>query len=561
MIKFLIRFGKHLYKIVKGKKFQNSFLVLASFGILMFSFPVNAETDAERIDRCYRGGGSWTGTTCINENSILKAYERNKEDSEELTGVKNTENMQKYGMNLMGTMVTIFNTSIIGKESMTGNNGTAVNTTKSYDSVGDYITSRGAINVIDDSVQSMLYTPPQFNVPEHMAENWVPGYKTEDFSTIANESREELIQDACGDDQNCINKLESLDNLSINELRQIADSLEEAPTQQSFNESESESESENTTKSDPISPSTGYGYLKALGVNTYWNKSVTIAYVLFIIVLIIAGFMIMFRTKIGGQTAVTIYNTIPNIAMNLLLVTFSFAIVGFILDLSVLLSRFVVSFMGLEKVRRVEGLFGLFTTTSTATTAGGAALGIGGAVTAAFVSPVGWIATALGGIIALPLLIILLTATVKVYITLLKALLMIIIDTIIGPILLTFSAIPGMTKLRKSWFNRLMKNALTFPVVLFIINLPILLKDDKLYFDFTPLSRGKFDYITTGGLIYGSIKLILPLVCYFAAAEIPKALNDFFPSEMGKGAQGFAQSTQARLSKVPGVSMLLGQGK
>ncbi len=80
--------------------------------------------------------------------------------------------------------------------------------------------------------------------------------------------------------------------------------------------------------------STGYDFLKSeMGLEPIWVMFRNIAYIGFVIVLVIIGFSIMFRSKIGGQGTVGISNTLPRVVLGLILVTFSFAIVGFILDL------------------------------------------------------------------------------------------------------------------------------------------------------------------------------------------------------------------------------------
>jgi hypothetical protein len=48
--------------------------------------------------------------------------------------------------------------------------------------------------------------------------------------------------------------------------------------------------------------------------------------------MIVIGFMIMFRTKLGSQTIVTVGNALPQIILGLILTTFSFSIVGLMLD-------------------------------------------------------------------------------------------------------------------------------------------------------------------------------------------------------------------------------------
>lgn len=77
-----------------------------------------------------------------------------------------------------------------------------------------------------------------------------------------------------------------------------------------------------------------------------WKAFRNIAYALLAVVLIIVGFMVMFRKKIDPKTVVTVQNAIPRIVIALLLVTFSYAIVGIFIDLMYLVIILTVSVAG-----------------------------------------------------------------------------------------------------------------------------------------------------------------------------------------------------------------------
>lgn len=64
-----------------------------------------------------------------------------------------------------------------------------------------------------------------------------------------------------------------------------------------------------------------------------WKIFRDIVYLLFVLVFIIIGIAIMFRVKIDPRTVMTIQNQIPKIIIGILLVTFSFAIAGFLIDI------------------------------------------------------------------------------------------------------------------------------------------------------------------------------------------------------------------------------------
>ncbi|MFA6081105.1 MAG: hypothetical protein WC741_01730 [Patescibacteria group bacterium] len=71
-----------------------------------------------------------------------------------------------------------------------------------------------------------------------------------------------------------------------------------------------------------------------------------VTYLLLVIVLVAIGFMVMFRTKINPQTVISVENSLPKIIISLILITFSFAIAGFMIDLMYVLIAIIVSILG-----------------------------------------------------------------------------------------------------------------------------------------------------------------------------------------------------------------------
>ncbi len=64
-----------------------------------------------------------------------------------------------------------------------------------------------------------------------------------------------------------------------------------------------------------------------------WSAFRNIVYLFLVIVFIVIGLAIMLRVKIDPRTVMTIQNQIPKIIIGILVVTFSFAIAGFLIDL------------------------------------------------------------------------------------------------------------------------------------------------------------------------------------------------------------------------------------
>lgn len=64
-----------------------------------------------------------------------------------------------------------------------------------------------------------------------------------------------------------------------------------------------------------------------------WTAFRNIVYLIFTIVFVVIGLLIMFRVKIDPRTVMTIQNQIPKIIVGIVLVTFSYAIAGFLIDM------------------------------------------------------------------------------------------------------------------------------------------------------------------------------------------------------------------------------------
>lgn len=72
-----------------------------------------------------------------------------------------------------------------------------------------------------------------------------------------------------------------------------------------------------------------------------WQVMRNIAYVAFILVFVVTGLMIMFRQKLNPQTVIGVQQALPGLVIGLVLITFSYFIAAFIVDLSFVGMRLV----------------------------------------------------------------------------------------------------------------------------------------------------------------------------------------------------------------------------
>ncbi len=114
-----------------------------------------------------------------------------------------------------------------------------------------------------------------------------------------------------------------------------------------------------------------------------WEAFRNLVYMLFVVVFVAIGLMIMLRVKIDPRTVMTIQNSIPKLIIALVLVTFSFAIAGFLIDLMYVVIFLIFGFFGgmgipnlkdgldaIQLAYQKENVFGAFNAIYSPTTAG-----------------------------------------------------------------------------------------------------------------------------------------------------------------------------------------------
>lgn len=241
-------------------------------------------------------------------------------------------------------------------------------------------------------------------------------------------------------------------------------------------------------------------YAQGIGFNglsillPIWQAFRNIAYALLAVVMVVIGFMVMFRQKIDPKTVVTVQNALPKIVLALLLITFSYAIAAFMIDLMYLIMAIVINLL-VSSSNGALGTNGAATTTQYLSgnigTLFNALFGGGlSAITDTFrfifftstsgVSGTGipWFTQAaqaaiaitafpLEGtmlvLIALIVAIALLFGIVRIVFMLISAYIQILVSVLIAPFQLMTEALPGSTGF-SSWMKNLVANLSVFPI-------------------------------------------------------------------------------------------------
>lgn len=99
-------------------------------------------------------------------------------------------------------------------------------------------------------------------------------------------------------------------------------------------------------------PGPGFGFTALEPIQSMWRGARDIAFGIFVLAAVVLSFMIMFRVKISPQVIITVQSAIPKLIIALILVTFSYAIAGFMVDLMYvvigIVSLFGPSLMGVQ---------------------------------------------------------------------------------------------------------------------------------------------------------------------------------------------------------------------
>ena len=232
---------------------------------------------------------------------------------------------------------------------------------------------------------------------------------------------------------------------------------------------------------------TGYEHLSP--VMEVWKITRDAAYVLFIIIFIAVGFMIMLRKRMDARTVISVQGALPNIVLALILVTFSYAIAGLIIDLTEVLTEIVAitllrgyspSWREVLRNNTFSLIWPFNTSVVSITGQEGVTSSVDAATNAMSQGVVGTITKVIAnGATRVVLFVVLLFTMFKLFFSLLGAYVAIILATIIGPFQLLLSAIPGQSKEASKWFKTLLANALAFPAVLAVLSIAALIANIK----------------------------------------------------------------------------------
>jgi len=310
----------------------------------------------------------------------------------------------------------------------------------------------------------------------------------------------------------------------------------------------------------------GIGFQGLQPILPLWREFRNVIYVLTSLFFISIGVMVMLRIKISPQAVVTVQSAIPQIITTLILVTFSYAIAGFLIDLSYVVQSLFLAILfngsgGLASKLFTgginpnfsdlsqAGLGTVFSLTWKATPfwalillAGVPTAIIAGIVTlvsaGALAVPMAFVAA--GGFLLtfLILLIMILVWVIKFFFGCVKCYIMIIIKIILAPLEIGLGALPNSKLNFSTWIWDLVANLAVFPISIIFLVLANIIIDACAKGLWRPpiVDSWVITGVTwpSGGLISVAVGLATLMILSKLPTMIPEFVFQIKPSPWGK---------------------------
>lgn len=232
-----------------------------------------------------------------------------------------------------------------------------------------------------------------------------------------------------------------------------------------------------------LAANSGIGFSTFSPFLTIWMVFRNIAYLALVVFFIVYGFMMMFRVNLGQKTVITVQLAIPKLIVTLLIITFSYAIVGLVYDFMWVLIYFVLYYLASQDIIvfgphwypavAASGNKGIVLSLLINTVISGPAAIFGvlnlimGGLAAALGTAAGYI-TAVNFIIGLIIMIAVLVSYAKLIFKLVGAFISVVISLITAPLVLLGNAFPGSTAIG-NWFRSIVANLSVFPVTMLLL--------------------------------------------------------------------------------------------
>ncbi len=318
----------------------------------------------------------------------------------------------------------------------------------------------------------------------------------------------------------------------------------------------------------------GLGFSSLTPILELWKVFRNIAYVFFVLLMLVVGFAIMFRQNLGSQTAVTVQQALPKIVVALLMVSFSYAIAGLLIDLMYVVMFFllvVFSASGLIDAKFVDyangaesilnkNVFTIFFDLigNGFAISSGDAVGnfVSNALGDNFVTDIVGIASSM--LVTLIILVAVLVAMFKTFFAMIKVYVEIVLTIVFSPLILMMGVINS--GVAANWIKGLAVNLLVFPVFLVFVLIGYMFMGLN-----TGTTEGVDVQFNEGGFLppfvpgRGSateISMIVGLAIVLLLSEVPAIVGKFKPKGIFDELGGLAMKNA--IAGEPGLPVMTG---
>ncbi|MEK7611551.1 MAG: hypothetical protein AAB486_04245 [Patescibacteria group bacterium] len=286
----------------------------------------------------------------------------------------------------------------------------------------------------------------------------------------------------------------------------------------------------------------GTDLLKGLGFIKLWTLFRNIAYLGVAAALGIFGLMVMFRAKADPRTTITFQMALPRVAMALVLIYFSLPIAGLLMDIGEVGSAIIKGiFCPGCTIDRTIAFADLGKMLSDFTF-------VGGKLQVKIDDKINWLIETLLSLFAL-------SVVLKLFWTLLSRYVTLIMQAILGPLHMVIGIIPGRDDAAGRWIKEMLVNVLTFPGMLFLINIAYVVLDNSARI---PLPTIVID--PAGGANPQQINIsgMMALGILSMAPKIPAMLEEMFDVVPGAHTSRAGADPGSMMKGIPLVGKMMG---
>lgn len=299
-----------------------------------------------------------------------------------------------------------------------------------------------------------------------------------------------------------------------------------------------------------------------------WRVVRDTSYLFFVVIFVAVGFMIMFRRKIDPQTVINIQNTLPKIIVALILVTFSYAICGLLVDFIYVGNELIeqafdnvfVSVGGSGEGAYKGWMENFFPIDYSKTVSG--TDNIFSLIIQGLQAVFKLTATLKGDFSAVFLIIIafvFISSLVKIFFALLGRYVTLIMYTIFSPLIFLWGSLPGQEDHTSRFFKSFLSAVVTFPAILLLLNFAAVIMQAGSGLAFQEISpfTTKFTEGAIDKELTATLTAFIGLGILMATSKITEVIDDALQVKPGAGpALGAEAAGAAR--KIPIIGSLIG---